>query len=88
MAQGSALWLLEAKCFQQDDRSSAAYSVKYWLKPGNLVVGRQGAEVQVDEDKSISRKHAEITVVPAEKWQQEGGEPFVLVKGVLLLGCS
>ncbi len=33
----SALWLLEAKAFATEDRSPAATTIKYWLKPGRLV---------------------------------------------------
>lgn len=80
---GSSLWLLEAKRHATEDRSSQACSVKFWLKPGAVVVGRQGqAELPVGEDKSISRKHADITVPTAEDWQrEEGGQPYVLLKG-------
>ncbi|EFN58297.1 hypothetical protein CHLNCDRAFT_142287 [Chlorella variabilis] len=79
---GSSLWLLEAKRHATEDRSSQACSVKFWLKPGAVVVGRQGqAELPVGEDKSISRKHADITVPTAEDWQrEEGGQPYVLLK--------
>lgn len=87
----SSLWLLEAKAFAEDDRSPTAYSVKYWLTPGGpYIVGRMGADICVEEDKSISRKHAELTVPRSMAAQQREGEeeeegeesgPHVLVKG-------
>jgi len=90
----ASLWLLEAKRFEQDDRSQAATSVRYWLKPGTYVVGRAGADLEVLEDKSISRKHAELIVPPpaataattgaSEEEEADGdgeGGPHILVKG-------
>jgi hypothetical protein len=76
----SSLWLLEAKPFVVDDRSIAVQTVKYWLKPGTVIVGRKGqAELAVEEDKSISRKHAEITIPQAQEGDDEA--PYVLLKG-------
>ena len=79
--EGSSLWLLEAKPFATEERSEKASTVKFWLRPGTAIVGRQVSDVPVEEDKSISRKHAEITVLPAKEWRQEGGAPCVIVKG-------
>ena len=83
--QRSCLWLLEAKPFAEEDRSAAASSVKFWLAGPHaaLVVGRAGphTDLAVEEDKSISRKHAEITVVPADQWGEQDEEPYILVKG-------
>lgn len=73
----ASLWLLEAKAFQEEERSEASYSVQFWLKPGGYTVGRQGADIVVEEDKSISRRHAELSVPPAT----QGDDPHVLVKG-------
>ena len=81
MAEGSSLWLLEAKPFATEERSEKASTVKFWLRPGTAIVGRQGSDVPVEEDKSISRKHAEVTVLPAKEWRLEGGAPCVIVKG-------
>ncbi len=77
----ASLWLLEAKAFQQEDRSEAARSVHFWLRPGGYVVGRQGADIVVEEDKSISRRHAELTVPRAV----QGGDPHIVVKGWFIL---
>ncbi len=81
-AMSSSLWLLQAHQYGVDDRSADACSVTYWLRPGKAVVGRVGqADLPIDEDNSISRKHATITV-PAPGAQADG-EPYVLLKGVL-----
>jgi hypothetical protein len=72
----SQLWLLEAKPFTQEDRTEVATSVAFWLKPGTYVVGKRGhADLPIEEDKSISRKHAEITVPTS------GSQPHILLKG-------
>lgn len=73
----ASLWLLEAKAFQEEERSEAAYSVQLWLKPGGYIVGRQGADIVVEEDKSISRRHAEL-VVPQDTVSDDA---HVVVKG-------
>ncbi|KAL4442023.1 hypothetical protein ABPG77_011284 [Micractinium sp. CCAP 211/92] len=78
----ASLWLLEAKAFQQEDRSEAARSVHFWLRPGGYVVGRQGADIVVEEDKSISRRHAELTVPRAV----QGGDPHIVVKDISKYG--
>jgi hypothetical protein len=68
-----SLWLLEAKPFPEDTRSAAATSQRVWLSPGTYTVGRKEGQcdIAVEEDKSISRLHAEITVPSIE----ELGEP-------------
>ncbi len=77
----AALWLLEAKAFAQEDRSAAATSARYWLKPGAYGVGKPGhADVAIEEDKSISRRHGQLTV-PAAAERAEGELPYVLIKG-------
>lgn len=49
------------RSFAEEDRSAAATSIRYWLKPGTYVVGKpKHSEVAIDEDKSISRKHGEV----------------------------
>lgn len=83
------LFLLEAKAFPDDERSSAAREVKFWLKPGNYSVGRSAGQADIDviDDKSISRKHAEL-VVPTWDELQEGEQPYVLLRGATLQrGC-
>ncbi|KAL4443803.1 hypothetical protein ABPG75_011540 [Micractinium tetrahymenae] len=72
----ASLWLLEAKAFQEEERSEAACSVQFWLKPGGYTVGRQGADLVIEEDKSISRRHAELAVPPTAS----GDGPHVMVK--------
>lgn len=39
----SALWLLEAKAFAEEDRTPAATTIKYWLKPGRWAGGEAQA---------------------------------------------
>ena len=79
----SALFLLEAKSFAEEDRSAAARTVHYWLKPGAYGVGKpKHAELAIDEDKSISRRHADLQVPPADA-REPGAPPYVLLTG----GC-
>lgn len=61
------MWVLEAQpSGSTDERSLAAQQVKHYLPAGLHVVGRTQAIGQscivVDEDKSISRQHATVTV--------------------------
>ncbi|DBA65593.1 TPA: hypothetical protein ACH3X2_002660 [Trebouxia sp. C0005] len=61
------MWVLEAQpSGSTDERSLAAQQVKHYLPAGLHVVGRTQAIGQscivVDEDKSISRQHATMTV--------------------------
>ncbi len=81
-----ALWLLEAKAFPDDDRVADAREARFYLKPGTYSVGRAAGSSDLDviDDKSISRKHAEV-IVPSladylvdDLWH---GAPYVLVKG-------
>lgn len=59
------MWVLEAQRFNSgDERSEAAQTCKHYLVAGTHTVGRQLGQstVVVEEDKSISRSHAVLTV--------------------------
>jgi hypothetical protein len=73
-----SLWLLEAKVFLNDTRSKAATSSLFWLNPGTYTVGRKEGQCDVDvpEDTSISRIHAEIKVPSTEELRQS---PYITV---------
>lgn len=85
-SSASAMWLLEAKSYLPDDRSEAAGSVRYWLKPGGYAVGKpRHSEVEIDEDKSISRKHGDLAVPPTAE-REAGAPPYVLLTGGWMMG--
>jgi len=73
-----SIWLLEAKAFPDDTRSEAATSSRFWLYPGTYIVGRKEGQCDVDvpEDPSISRIHAEIKVPSTDAVQQS---PYITV---------
>ena len=57
--------MLEAQSFgSNDERSAATQTCKHYLTAGSHVVGRQIGQcaIVVEEDKSISRSHAVVTV--------------------------
>lgn len=59
------MWVLEAQSFgSNDERSQATQTGKHYLTAGSHVVGRQLGQcaLVVEEDKSISRSHAVVTV--------------------------
>ena len=65
------MWILEAQSLgSADERSYRVQSLKHYLTAGTHLVGRNLAAGQssivVEEDKSISRGHATITVAYAQ----------------------
>lgn len=78
----SSLWLLEAKQFQDDRRSETAKGVRFFLRPGTYTVGREADHCDIDiaEDRSISRVHATITVPCLGSWPA-GEQASVTVAG-------
>lgn len=66
------MWVLEAQSFGvNDERSQATQTCKHYLTAGSHVVGRQAGQcaLVVEEDKSISRSHAIVTVSYADDGQ-------------------
>lgn len=79
----SSLWVLKAKEWPQDPRSEAARSSEFYVRPGTYTVGRQANQCDIDvpEDKSISRIHATIEIPSLAKWQKgKKPEPYVIIK--------
>lgn len=71
------MWVLQAQTFSSnDERSQATQTAKHHLTAGSHVVGRQAGQcaLVVEEDKSISRSHAILTVS-----YDDGG--YCVVKG-------
>ena len=75
-----SLWLLEAKAFPQDTRSKEATSTCFILTPGTYSVGRKEGQCDIDvpEDKSISRIHAEIKVPSINEIEQHSQPPSII----------
>jgi pSer/pThr/pTyr-binding forkhead associated (FHA) protein len=73
-----SIWLLEAKPFSEDTRSVAATSARFWITPGTYTVGRTAIQCDIDvpEDKTISRTHAEIKVPSSEELQHS---PYITI---------
>ena len=81
------MWILEAQpSGSTDERSLAAQQVKHYLPAGLHVVGRSQAIGQscivVDEDKSISRQHATVTVDYSSPLFRVKGDPSCKIKCV------
>ncbi len=81
------MWVLEAQpSGSTDERSLAAQQVKHYLPAGLHVVGRTQAIGQscivVDEDKSISRQHATVTVDYTSALCRVKGNPSCKIKCV------
>ena len=79
------MWILEAQSLgSSDERSVRVQTIKYYLTAGCHVVGRNvtagHSSVIIEEDKSISRSHAVISVAYGE---QAGFK----VRGASLPGC-
>jgi hypothetical protein len=62
----SALWMLEGRRVANDPRTEPVACARFWLSPGQHIVGRATDQCDIDllEDKSISRAHATLTVPP------------------------
>ena len=57
------IWCLEAKRFSEETRSSSATSARFYFSgPGSYTIGRQGCDVIIEEDRSISRVHATLEI--------------------------
>ncbi len=81
------MWILEARpSGSTDERSLAAQQVRHYLPAGLHVVGRTQAIGQscivVDEDKSISRQHATVTVNYTSPLFRVKGNPSRKIKCV------
>ena len=79
----SSLWVLKAKEWPEDTRSEAVRNAEFYLRPGKYRVGRQANQCDIDvpEDKSISRSHATITIPSLVAWQrEENPEPYVAIQ--------
>ena len=74
------MWVLEAQPLgSTDDRSPAVQNLRHYLVAGSHFVGRNSTAehsgIVVEEDKSISRQHAVVTVSYA-------APPTFRVKGI------
>jgi hypothetical protein len=78
----SSLWLLEAKTYPHEDRGGAATTARYLLRPGRYTVGREGQQCDLEllDDKSISRVHAHLEVPSLQEWAAAGGRPYITVR--------
>ena len=80
----SSVWVLESQVLEDDDRGEEAKTAVFVLAgPGTYVAGRTAGRPDIDlaDDKSTSRNHAEVVVPPPEEWAATGAAPFITVRG-------
>jgi len=80
----SSLWLLEAKAYSNETRTSEATSARFWLRPGLYSVGRavgaKSIDIGIGEDKSLSRHHSTLRVPLIDEWRSgHSGVPYIEV---------